>query len=437
MLAATLGLASCALRTDAPAADGRLVISYWEKWTGFEADAMQAVVDKYNASQDRVRVNYLSTSQIERKLLLATAGGNPPDVAGFWSHRLIPYAEMGALTPLDSLMRRDGISEEDYLPVVNELCEYRGFHFGLPSTPACVALHYNKKLFRDAGMDPERPPRTLAELDDYASTLTKFDSAGNIAQLGFNPMDPGWWNDHWGRWFGGAPWDGKGRVTIGSPENVAAYAWLQSYPGKYGSEKLQRFTAAGGQFASAQNPFIAGKLAMQLQGVWMGNFIQKFNPALEWGVAPFPAAREGLGGVTVVECDVLVIPKGARHPAEAWDFIKFVQRQDNMELLCLGQTKFSPLRKVSDGFYAKHPNPYIKVFRSLAESEHAAISPKMANYDEFADEMAPAIDLLWRMLETPERALGKVTQRMQPRLDRAQRRWDRAAAERIANWSRQ
>ena len=44
---------------------------------------MQAVVDDFNRSQDRIVVKMLSVGEVERKLMLATAGGDPPDVAGY------------------------------------------------------------------------------------------------------------------------------------------------------------------------------------------------------------------------------------------------------------------------------------------------------------------------------------------------------------------
>ena len=53
---------------------GRATIKYWDKWTGFEADAMRAVVDDFNAGQDRIFVEYSSVSQIDRRLMLATSG---------------------------------------------------------------------------------------------------------------------------------------------------------------------------------------------------------------------------------------------------------------------------------------------------------------------------------------------------------------------------
>lgn len=418
--------------------DGRIVIDYWEKWQGFEKQAMADVVDKYNASQDKVFVRYVSQSQIDRKLLLATAGGNPPDVAGFWSHTIMAYAEKGALTPLDRLIERDGIKREDYVPAVIDSCEYRGVTWGLPSTPATIALHYNKKLFREAGLDPERPPRTLAELEDAARKLTKRDASGRITQLGFSPSDPGWWSPMWGFFFDADLVDAEGRtIALNSPEGIEAYTWLGRFMDEYGREAVRRFEAGAGTFDSPDNTFISGRLAMQIQGVWMSSFIDRHNPDLEWGVAPFPVPFESAQGMTIVECDMLVIPKGASHVEEAWDFIKFTQQPENMELLSMGQRKFPPLRKVSDGFLAKHPNPNIRVFYDLASSPDARAVPKMPAWDEYRAELGIVFEEVWVRGTTPEVALSRLTARMQPRLDRANRSWDRVAEARLKEWKSQ
>ncbi len=80
---------------------GRVTVRYWEKWVGFEADAMRVVVDDFNASQDRIFVDYSSVSQMDRRLMLAISGGVPPDVAGVVGKGLPAYAENNALIPLD------------------------------------------------------------------------------------------------------------------------------------------------------------------------------------------------------------------------------------------------------------------------------------------------------------------------------------------------
>src|SRR5690349_4503593 len=65
-----------------PKVDGPIHITYWEKWTGFESDAMRDVVNAYNASQHKIHVDMLTISGIENKTLMAIAGNDPPDVAG-------------------------------------------------------------------------------------------------------------------------------------------------------------------------------------------------------------------------------------------------------------------------------------------------------------------------------------------------------------------
>jgi len=90
---------------------GRVRVAYWEKWTGFEADAMRRVVNAFNRRQNRIWVDMLTVSQIDQKMSLATAGGTPPDVAGLWSQSVNVYADRAALMPLDEYLRRAGITQ--------------------------------------------------------------------------------------------------------------------------------------------------------------------------------------------------------------------------------------------------------------------------------------------------------------------------------------
>src|ERR1035441_9138114 len=193
-LAAVLAasLAGCTRQAVDGAAGSRVTVDYWEKWSGFEADAMQAVVDDFNRSQDRIEVRFLSVSEVDTKLLLAASSGHPPDVAGLWSENIPDFSEKGALTPLDGGLAAAGIGADHYIPLFWELCRHRGFTWGLPTTPGCVALFYNKRLFRAAGLDPMRPPTTLAELDEMSKRLTivELERAGRLVRIPFNGMTP-------------------------------------------------------------------------------------------------------------------------------------------------------------------------------------------------------------------------------------------------------
>lgn len=426
---------SCGKSEQRLSPDGRIHVVYWEKWSGMEQEAMEEIVELFNNSQDRIYVEYVPINDIRGRLLLATAGGDPPDVAGVFGETILKYSERGAILPLDDLMERDGISPGDYLPSVIQLCQYHGFTWGLPSTPASIALHYNKRLFREAGLDPERPPQTIEELNEYARMLTKVGENGEIIQLGFSPVEPFWFKPWWIWWFGGRHWDEESQMTLNTQENLRCFRWIRSFPEEYGVDALQRFESSGGQIRSAQNLFLDERIAMQLQGVWMANFIETYNPDMEWGAAPFPAFSEDMAEVTFVDTDILVIPKGARHPHEAWEFIRFVQRQENIERLCFSQHKFSPLRQVSPDFYMDHPNPEIDLFRRLAESPNAHPVPRMPIVEELREEMIVAVDKVWLRTSTPEQALADAQKKMQALLDRAMRQWNRVSEGRHEDWS--
>ena len=65
-----------------PSPEGRVRVTSWEKWTGMEKEAMEAVIQDLNRSQSGIWVEYPSVSRYQHKTLIATAGGDPPDIAG-------------------------------------------------------------------------------------------------------------------------------------------------------------------------------------------------------------------------------------------------------------------------------------------------------------------------------------------------------------------
>lgn len=382
---------------------------------------MQALVDDFNRSQSRITVDYLSVSAVNQKTLVATAGGNPPDLAGVWAQDVFDFADKEALTPLDDWARGTALSRERFLPVYWDMGVYEGKLFGTVAVPALNALHWNKRLFREAGLDPERPPRSIAELDAYAKKLTRIRD-GKIEQIGFLPSDPPWWPFLWPSFFGGRLWDGADKITLASPENVQAFTWVQSYAKTYGVSELQNLKSGFGNVASAQNSFLSQKLAMVLQGVWLSNYVDTYAPGLEWGAAPFPSAREGEAPVTFVDADMLIIPRGARHAREAFEFMLFLAEQPRMEKLCALQQKNSPLREVSEEFLSRHENPYIRMFQALAASPGAVSTPKLSIWGEYRSEVNTTFQRVWLLQQTPEQALSDSNARLQRSLDRAESR---------------
>ncbi|HVR19200.1 MAG TPA: extracellular solute-binding protein, partial [Polyangiaceae bacterium] len=363
----------------------------------------------------------MSVSGVNQKTLIAVAGGHPPDIAGVWAPDVVDYADKRAVIPLDELARGTIVSRDHFLPIYFDMGVYEGRLYGVPSTPGTTALHYNKRLFREAGLDPEKPPRTLDELDEYARKLTKKKN-GRIVQVGFLHSEPPWWPFFWVYFTGGKLWDGGDRVLADIPENVRAFEWIEKYARAYGVEAIDSLSASFGNFGSAQNPFMSETLAMVFQGVWMANYIEQYAPKLEWAATPFPVEKLGDPPVVFVDTDMLVIPRGAPHPEASFEFLEFVARQSSMEKLVMGQRKNSPLREVSARFFAEHKHPQIRLFQELASSPRAFGMPRMSIWPEYRKELEHAFQRTWLLETTPKAALSDVQVRMQAAWNRARER---------------
>lgn len=430
-----------------------VVVKYWEKWSGREADQMQQIVDEFNRTvgrEKKIYVQYLSMTAVDQKTLLATAAGVPPDVAGMWDNQVRQFAAMGALEPLDEYAKAHNISRADYKPVFWDGCCLEGKLFALPSTPGGVALHYNKRIFREkadqlraAGLDPDRAPRTIAELDAYAKVLDTYDANGKLLSAGYLPQEPGWWLTLTPYWFGGELYDAKTRkLQFTAPKTIEAFTWVQGYTKKLGKKTIQDFRSSFGQnnFDSPSSPFFAGTVAMEKEGPWKANYVDKHNPKManrgelspeklakltrderrancDWAAAPFPTTDPNVHFM-YGSMDIIAIPSASKHKAEAFEFLAFVNRQDVMEKLVSMHCKNSPLAKMSESYIKNHPNPYIEVFEDLAAQPNCRGLPEVPIWPEVQAELADAIDKICLDEMTPEAALAEAQARAQERVDR-------------------
>ena len=391
----------------------RVTVLYWEKWTGDEGEEMRKTVNFFNASQDRIFVKYLSISGVDQKTMLATSGGNPPDVAGLWANNLCQLADAKAVIDLTELAREKGITEATYIPCYWDEMTYRGGLWGLPSTPASIAMHVNADLVPKEYASPETFPQTFEALDKMVDKISKKGKDGSLIMAGFLPGEPGWWHWAWPAWFGGKLLKGD-KITIDTPEADKAFTWIAQYGKRFGISQVQSFSSGFGNFASPQDAFMSGKVASELHGVYKANYIRLYNPKMNWFALPFPhpESRPDLAGQTVVDSDVLCIPRGAKHPKEAFEFIAYVQRQDVMERLCSAHGKNSPLSKVSESFLKNHPNKYIRLFDKLARSPLAFHTPKTGIFPQLSAEISNAYQEVSTGAKTPKQALTDAQKRI-------------------------
>ncbi len=407
---------------------GRLVLDYWEKWTGIEGAAMGEVVSAFNASQDRLFVRYLITGTIHQKALISIAGGVSPDIIGLNSFSVPTYAEAGAVLPLDELATKAGLKMSDYAAGMRRVMQHDGRWWATINTGGTLALYYNKGLFgeceselRRRGLDPSRGPRTIEEWELASEALTKTRPDGTIERAGHLHMEPGWWSWIWGYHFGGTIFDEeRQRAMAGSAENLAAYAWLQrTTAGRV--EKVKRFTEGFGPYGTARSAFLTGEVAMVVQGPWLANQITQHRPDLDYGVVAVPVAQavyDPDAPIACIDTDVLMIPAGAKHPEASMEFIAFTQRQEHVEHLALMHCKGSPMVKVSDSFLTRHANKGVRLHTELANSRRSFVAPRTPVWAEMKDPFDTGVMSMWEQKIESAATLAKLERDAQAMIDR-------------------
>lgn len=367
----------------------RTVVRYWEKWTSVEAEAMRDIVDRFNTTvgaEKGIYVDYTAISSIDQRTLIATAGGDPPDIAGLYDYNIPQFADRDALLPLDEHLAAADIDLAGFNPVWLDICRFEGALYALPAPPYTTALYYNKSMFRAAGLDPAQPPRTIAELDAFNQALVARDDTGELTQVGFSWAFLNWWPWIWPKYFGAELWDGE-RFELTAPRAMAGLSWLADQRTAIGNRDLVRFeNKYAGLIEGADNPFLAGRVAMLHQGPWIANWIQTYAPDLDYGVALFPSA-DPQRQHAFASMDVFVIPQGAPNPQAALEFLRYVMQQPVFETLCAAHCKPSAFKAPLPGFFENHPNPYIEVFQAAAESPDVFQYPEMPTWPSAADEM--------------------------------------------------
>ncbi|MGQ9630015.1 MAG: extracellular solute-binding protein [bacterium] len=210
-----------------------------------------------------------------------------------------------------------------YHPMIWKLGEYKGKIWGLSYWQQATALVWNKNIFKEVGLDPEKPPKTTGDLDELAKKLTTFDARGNIDRMGFLPTET--W--HWFTVFGGKFIDPDTmKITANDPANVRALEWMTSYSKKYDVTKVVAFQQGlASERAGILEPFIAQKFAMQIiGGPWkIGDFKKYAPPDFSYGIVASPNPPGVTGNATWTYGDLTIVPKGTKHPKEAWKFVKF------------------------------------------------------------------------------------------------------------------
>lgn len=153
------------------------------------AKSISALAADFEKSNPDIRVKPIYTGTYKDsivKALTAHKSGTPPDAAVLFAVDVFTLIDANAIVPFDDLVATgdDVAWLRGFYPALMTNSRAAGQTWGIPFQRSTILLYWNKNLFRQAGLDPERPPANWAEMADYARKLTRRDASGNTTQWG-------------------------------------------------------------------------------------------------------------------------------------------------------------------------------------------------------------------------------------------------------------
>lgn len=403
----------------------RIPVRFWHMWTAEWEVVVNEIAEEFNKSQDVYEVIPLSVpNSADSKFLLAVTGGDPPDVMAQWNPVIPTWAESQLLTPFDDLMGPDLLKRfrREAYPAAQRIGMYKGKIYGITIGINAFAIYYRPSLFAEAGLDPERFPATLEELDRVAERLHKTDRKGELTRIGFIPSN----FLHYAPIFGGGFYDWKtGEVKVNTPENLRALTYLADTRERMGYERAIRFSSGlDTQSFAGGWPFIGGSYAATVDGQWRVEQLRKYAPNLDYKTVPVPPPSSGAPLAGVTGGNFMIIPRGAKNPKGAWEFIKFWSGLENPNRAAAFYTKggWLPLwpevtnAPVYQEYIRKNPE-YATFVKMLASPNLAPVPP--VPYQVFLfDQILRAEDRAARGILTPQQALDNLERELTKELAR-------------------
>ncbi len=402
-------LGGCGNRSLPP---GVTEIVYWTGWSGHEFDVQKRLINEFNRTHPNIYVHMLSqfgTSGYE-KVRIAFAGGDTPDVMStVWADELAGYAMRGALTPLDGYLNAAGRDvDREYTPGVAKMLHVGNHVYALAASTNTNFIAYNRKIFQESGLNPNDPPKTIAELDKDAYACTKDDPNGNFIRYGFRPSGL----NMWAYVFGGRWYDPKtGQITANDPRNVAALTWLASYAKKYDIRKMQAFQTTFGSDETANGPFFVGKVAMWSTGEWAEEFIRRYAPNLDWSWFPLPYPPGGRPDCTTAGGSVFVIPAACKHKKAAWVFLNWITSPHAVSEFCQGIKNVPPLISVEKEAVFQN-DPLFRFAIKIAQGKNSFGPPPLPIWPTYSREINRVEDFAVLGGEDPKTLLDDLQRRM-------------------------
>jgi sn-glycerol 3-phosphate transport system substrate-binding protein len=421
------------------AAAGPVTIDFWHSEQAASEAALQALIDRFNASQDEVKVRLLfqgAPAELTVKLVNSLRSGAAPALVEVNEGDSQIVVDSGAATPVQEFVDAEGYDLSDFDKKAIDYYTWDGKLYAMPLGINVPMLFYNKVPFREVGLDPDKPPLTLDDVRAYSEKLLKVDGAGNVVRSGIALDTQGWYThvilaEH-GDLFVNNENGREARPTEAVFNNDTGRAFFHWW-----DEMVDRGLAfnvgrnPGG--ADALMAVAAGRAAMAvsvssaLRSVL--GVIEAGLEGVELGVGPFPGVAGGTGKPGFFGRALWIMNQ--RPEAEqraAWKLARWLAEPEQQAELFVG-TGYLPVRLSAYDLEASRQvlekYPYYQVPIDLfvgVPSTPAKLGPRIGPSAKVGDILAQALEEMVVGGKDPDQALDEAADRVTQELQDYNRR---------------
>lgn len=326
----------------------RVKVTFWHAMGGAAGEAVQRLVDRFNSSQDKVVVEAAYQGTYDDALQkLKAAGPEGPTIMQVYEIGSRFMIDSGMITPMQNFIDADGFSTDDFEPNILGYYTFDGRLYSMPFNTSTPIVYYNKDAFREVGLDPERPPRTFEEFQEYARRLTV--TQGGQTRYGAGIALYGWFFEQFLAVQGAHYVDNDNgrsaratKAIINSPEGERFVNWLKEMVDEGSAENLGRRTA------ETQAAFAAGRIAMTLDSTAaLAPILNGVGDKFEVGTAFLPRPEGVDGGVIIGGASVWITnTKPLKEQWAAWEFVKWLTTPEVQAEWSMA-TGYFPIRKAA------------------------------------------------------------------------------------------
>ena len=428
LLAACTIFVSCKDEKD-PAEKGTVTLVFWH---GIESirngKVLEDLLERFHREHPGIRIvsqHYGAADQVKGRIMTAIAGQSPPDLMWWGPQATGQLARSGALQDVTALIRADDHFRKNTVPArLWKLCTYRDRLYAVPFDTNNLALYYNKRHFREAGIDPGTL-NTWEDLRRAAIALTEMkDEKGLTRRYGMQlPIG----NSEWTVWTwqtflwqaGGQFLDKKEeKARFNSQKGVRA---LRFWIDLVYKDNAATFSKPGAGYKTAD--FIAGRVSMMINGPWNHGILEEARKkrGLEYGALMLPMKKKratNIGGE-----NLFMFKKDGKKKKAQWEFAKFVMSGE-FQLEWATRTGYLPVNRhvYHHPAYRKYlaENPFMDVY--ARQMRHGNVRPTIPYYSRISSKLGKELERALYRKATAEEALNEAAAYASEKLRRMRRR---------------